>query len=117
MRDGTASLYTSSGFGIIGGHRYSSVREAAARYVKLAEKFFVRSKAVSAFPYPRKGQVYYYLLTYDGVRLSVGDESGIRRGSDPTQPLFAAAQAVVAELRRTTERRQDQPAAADKPRR
>ena len=104
MRDGTASLYTTSTFGIIGGQGHEAVRQAAARYVKLAERYFESGKVVTDFAYPKKGQVYFYILTYDGVRLCIGDENGIERGSDPTTPLFAAAQEVLTELRKSTEK-------------
>ena len=105
MRDGTASLYTTSKFGIIGGHGHDRVREAAVRYVKLADQYAKSSRGVTDFAYPKSGQVFFYLLTYDGVRLCVGNEDGIKRGSDPTAPLFAAAQEVLTELRRVTEER------------
>ncbi len=71
-------------------------------------------------PYPESGQVYFYILTYDGVRLCVGDGPAIKSGSDPTRPLFAAAQDVLTELRLITEKENaqpDAPADADKPRR
>jgi len=120
MRDGTASLYTTSTFGVIGGQGHENVRKAAVRYVKLAEQYVDSSKAVTDFPYPKSGQVYFYTLTYDGVRLCVGDEPAIERGSDPTRNLFAAAQDVLTELRLITEKENAQPGApadAEKPRR
>jgi hypothetical protein len=103
MRDGTTSLYTTSTFGIIGGHGRERVRQAALRYVKTAEQFVKSARPVTDFPYPKSGQVFYYLLTYNGVQLVIGDESTIERGSDPTLPLFAAAQNVLTELRLATE--------------
>jgi len=109
MRDGTASLYTTSTFGIIGGQGHDSVRPAAARYVKAAEHFTKSSKPVTEFAYPKSGQVFYYLLTYSGVRLVIGNEAAIERGSDATRPLFAAAQDVLTELRLTTEKGNAQP--------
>jgi hypothetical protein len=104
MRDGTASLYTTSTFGIIGGQGHERVRQAAARYVKTAEQFAKSGKPVADFAYPKSGQVFYYLLTYDGVQLVIGDEAAIERGPDPTRSLFAAAQDVLTELRLTTEK-------------
>jgi hypothetical protein len=103
MRDGTASLYTTSTFGIIGGQGHENVRIAAGQYVKLAEQFIKYGKAVNDFMYPKSGQVYFYILTYDGVRLCVGNEDAIEKGSDPTFPLFAAAQDVLTNLRLVTE--------------
>ncbi len=104
LRDGTASLYTTAEFGIIGGQGHERVRRAAARYVRTAEKFVESSNPVTEFAYPKSGQVFFYLLTYDGVRLVIANEAAIERGSAPTRPLFAAAQDVLTELRLTTER-------------
>ena len=103
MRDGTASLYTTSTFGIIGGQGHESVRQAAASYVKTAEQFVKSGKTVADFAYPKSDQVFYYLLTYDGVQLITGDMTAIEHGPDPTRPLFAAAQDVLTELRLITE--------------
>ncbi|MCD4780790.1 MAG: hypothetical protein K8S27_09630 [Candidatus Omnitrophica bacterium] len=103
LRDGTASLYTTSTFGIIGGQGYKRVRKTALRYVFLAGQFVESSRPVNNFAYPESGQVYFYLLTYDGVRLCVGDEAAIKRGTDPLRDLFAAAQNVLTELRGVTE--------------
>ena len=102
-RAGTASLYTTSTFGILGGEGHESARQAAQGCVKIAEDYFDRSSPVSEFPYPPQGKVHFYLLTYDGVRLCVGDESGINSGSDITRPLFAEAQKVLTALREISE--------------
>jgi hypothetical protein len=99
LRDGTASLYTTSTFGIIGGHGHESVLQAAARYVTVAGQFVASGKPVTEFAYPKSGQVFYYLLTYEGVRQVVGNEAAIEGDSDPTSPLFGAAQDVLSELR------------------
>jgi hypothetical protein len=99
LRDGSASLYTTAAFGIIGGHEHARVRKAALRYVGVAEGYAGSCTAVTDFPYPQNSDVYFYLLTYDGVQRCVGEEGAIRAGTDPTHPLFAAAQDVLTELR------------------
>lgn len=99
IRDGTTSLYTTSDYVIVGGHGHERVLQAASRYLSEAQKYSASSEAVTEFPYPQTGKVFYYLLTYDGVRLCIGDEAGIDRRSDPTWPLFTAAQNVLTELR------------------
>jgi len=85
------------------------VKQAAARYVKLAQRYVDSSEPATDFPYPTSGRVYFYLLTYEGVRLCVGDEAEIERGSDPTRPLFSAAQDVLTELRSIVEKENSQP--------
>ena len=87
---------------------HERVREAALKYVKLADRYVGDCKNVTKFPYPKQGKIFYYLLTYNGVLLCVGDESGVNNGSDPTRPLFAAAQDVLTELRTITQNQDSQ---------
>lgn len=103
MKDGTASLYTTSTFGIIGGHGHDTVRKAARECVKTAEQYYEKSSTVSNYPYPKHGKINFFLLTHDGVRLCTGDQDGINNGKDQTMPLFAAAQNVLTALRVVTE--------------
>ena len=51
------------------------------------------------YPYPPGDTVYYYLLTYSGVKRCSASLAALEKGSDPTFPLFDAAQDVVTELR------------------
>jgi hypothetical protein len=103
MRDGTASLYTTSTFGMIGGVGHAEVREAAARLVRSAEQFAKAAEPVDSYPYPPEGTAYYYLLTYSGVRRLSGDLDAIEQGSDPTTDLFFAAQDEITELRNVSD--------------
>jgi hypothetical protein len=103
MRDGTASLYTTSTFGVLGGHRHEAIRRAAKQCAKIANQFLDKSTATVNFAYPKEGEVFFYLLTYVEVRLCIGNEKAINQGSDPTRQLFAAAQNVLTELRLVTE--------------
>ena len=95
MRDGSASIYMSSGGFLIGGQAYEKVRQAAVRHVKTAEQFAKLGKPDTTFAYPKSDQVFYHLLTYDGVRLVVGDAIEVAMGRDPTAPLFEAAKDVM----------------------
>jgi len=104
MKDGTASLYTTSSFGIIGGQGNERVRVAAERCARLAGAYYYKARPAKDFPYPGPGQVYFYLLTFEGVRLCIADERMLKKGKDPYSPLFDAAQAVLMELRRSAER-------------
>jgi hypothetical protein len=105
MRDGTASLYTTSTFGVLGGHRHEKVRRAAEQCTNIANQFLDKSTAAVNFPYPKEGEVFFYLLSYEEVRLCIGNEKAIHQGNDPTRPLFAAAQNVLTELRLVTDER------------
>ncbi len=103
MKDGSASLYTTSTFGIIGGQGHDAVRKAAQECVKTAGRYYGKSNPVSDYPYPKPGKVNFFLLTYDGVRLCVGEEDEINKGRDQTASLFAAAQNVLTALRLLTQ--------------
>ena len=105
LRDGSASLYTTSTFGIIGGGGHESVRAAAQECVRVAAGFLERSVSVIQYPLPPSTSVNFYLLTYSGVRHCVGDLAAISSGADPTRPLFGAAQDVLTQLRLVTESR------------
>jgi hypothetical protein len=103
LRDGTASLYTTSGFGIIGGQAYDFVRTAAVKCVKLAETHATGSVEAPAQPLPGEAEVYFYYLTYDGIRVHIAPQTAVEDGSSPRAPLYEAAQVVQTLLRRITE--------------
>ena len=104
MSDGHASLYTTSTFGILGGIGHESIRSAASKFVALADRYFDDSSPAQEFPYPPKGRVRFYLLTYDGVRVIDTDQVAAERGKYAS--LFGLGQDVLTELRRVTEKRQ-----------
>jgi hypothetical protein len=106
LRDGSASLYTTSTFGIIGGGGHASVRAAAQNCVCVAADCLAHSQPVADFPLPANDDVHFYLLSYAGVRRCVGDLAALSSGVDPTAPLFDAAQEVLTQLRLTMEDRQ-----------
>jgi hypothetical protein len=103
MRDGTASLYTTSTFGVLGGQKHENVRRAAEQCTRIADQFLDKSTAAVNFSYPKEGEVFFYLLTYEEVRLCIGNEKAIHQSNDPTRPLFAAAQNLLTQLRLATE--------------
>lgn len=104
-RDGSASLYTTSTFGVLGGEGHARVRAAARACVKGADGY--HDEAVPApgadFPYPAPGRVRFHLVGYDGVRVIDAPHDEIVAGGHRTTPLFAAVQKVLTELRRIAE--------------
>lgn len=104
VSDGTASLYTTSTFGIIGGGEHASVRKAALRFVALANTHSERAKPTATYPYPTPGKVRFYFLTYDGVRTVETEFAPIHAGSSEFYTLFDAGQAVLTELRLIVEK-------------
>ena len=97
--DGTASLYTTSTFGVIGGQAHERVRTAATAFVKEAAVHHDQATASSEFPYPSAGRVRFYLLTFSGVRVIDTDMASLEAGSNPYSELFGKANNVLTELR------------------
>lgn len=110
--DGNASLYISSGGGVIGGFAHPNVSQAAKNFVKVAEGHFDLMQPIKEFPYPKVNQVIFYLLTSDGVKATYTTED---ESQDPTSsfyPLFVASQNVITQLRLIEEKH---PPAKNKP--
>ncbi|WP_395747034.1 hypothetical protein [Prosthecobacter sp.] len=104
--DGSASLYTTRAFGILGGIGHENVRTAAVKFTRAAGEFFETAKPVTEFPYPAPGQVHFYLLTFDGVRCIEADLAAIENGTSRHTALFVLGQNVLTELRIITEKKQ-----------
>jgi hypothetical protein len=101
---GSASLYTTSTFGIIGGEGHASVRAASAAFVKAAGRIYEEAASTSEYPYPTGDKVRFYLLTFQGVRVIETDMPTVTRGVGPYAELFGLGQSVMTELRLTTEK-------------
>jgi hypothetical protein len=98
---GSASLYTTSTFGIIGGEGHASVRMASVAFVKAAGRFYEAAASTSEYPYPAGDKVRFYLLTFHGVRFLETEMSSVTRGAGSYAELFGLGQAVMTELRLT----------------
>jgi hypothetical protein len=101
--NGSASLYTTASFGIIGGVSHESVRTAAQRFVKAAEAHHDEAVPTAAYPYPPKGKVRFYLRTFQDVRVIEIDTVSASSPSGRYSGLFRAGQAVLTELRKVVE--------------
>jgi hypothetical protein len=101
ISDGTASLYTTSTFGIIGGQAHASVRAAGKKFIENAERYYDESALATSHPYPPKDKIAFYLLCYDGVRLVSADLSSTQAGASRHATLFSAGQEVLTQLRKT----------------
>jgi len=99
---GSASLYTTSTFGIIGGEGHAAVRAASAAFVKAAGRFYESAPLTSEHPYPTGDKVRFYLLTFHGVHVLETDMASVTRGAGPYAALFGLGQAVMTELRLST---------------
>lgn len=99
-KTGDASLYLSSGGGIIGGGQYANVNAAARQYVEKAQSFLVNAdKTTTTTNLPAKNELHFYLLTNKGVFLGKEEISNIENNSSQWIDLFTEANIVITELR------------------
>ncbi|NTV41414.1 MAG: hypothetical protein HGA61_04035 [Candidatus Moranbacteria bacterium] len=64
---GDASLYLSSGGGVIGGGQHQNVNSAAKQFVSLSQTFLDKTTKTETTPLPLTDEVKFYLLTNKGV--------------------------------------------------
>jgi hypothetical protein len=99
LANGSASLYTTSTFGIIGGIGHETVRTAAKKVVKEADRYFDDSSLTQDFSYPAKGHVRFFFTTFSGVRVIDTDWAALSERRSRYFELFDAAQDVLTQLR------------------
>jgi hypothetical protein len=100
---GDASIYISTGGGVIGGIGQAKVKQAAAAFVREAGKYAGRMSVATEYPYPPTSSVRFYLRTPEAVLMAEATEAALGSGKDPLSPLFFAAQNVITQLRLTVE--------------
>lgn len=109
LRDGSVSLYFSTGGGVIGGGQHESVRNACLEMLSItneyAHDFIAACQRVSTFALPGDGEVFFYLITGDGAYQVQCVEQTLAEQRDPFSALFNNCHAVMTELREVEENR------------
>lgn len=101
---GAASLYLSTGGGVIGAGETSPEAAAAAKqFVQLAATYVPQMRKSADQPLPGAGQITFYVVTDSGVFTAgaAAEELGERKNA--LSPLFYAGQGVVTQIRLTAE--------------
>lgn len=103
--DGNASMYLSSGGGIIGGYGHENVRNAAIDFVNKGQDYINKMVSIDSFPLPKADRVRFYILTNKG-KYSIEEEiAKIENDKSDWGQLFFAGNNVITELRLTTEQK------------
>ena len=105
LGDGTASLYFSSGGGIIGGGPHPSINAAARRLVEISGRHRSELSPAKEFPLPQPGDVTFYVLTTQGVLRGGATEAALGSGKHPLSEMFFAGHDVITGIRKVTEER------------
>lgn len=101
---GDASLYLSSGGGVIGGGQHENVNVAAKQFVNLAQTFLDKTVKSETTNLPEENQVAFYLLTSNGIYVGKEKMENFENNSSTWIKLFEEGNKVLSELRVTSER-------------
>ena len=101
---GDASLYVSSGGGVIGSGQHDSVRRSALALVQSAEARLRLFSSTTRFDGPANGQVRFFILTNRGVLTAVESEDRIDSGGLPLSPVWYAGQKLLTDVRLVAEK-------------
>jgi hypothetical protein len=96
---GDASLYFSTGGGVIGGFAHESVNSAAKHFVSAARRYADRMETTTSHPLPGPGRVRFYVLMPQGVLTAEANEKDLGKHRDDLSPLFYAGHDVITKLR------------------
>lgn len=97
--DGTTSLYSSAGGGIVGSGSQRTVRRAADEFLEEATEANRGMTDAAESPLPGPGRVRFYLRTNAGLRTAEAGEDELKAGGHALSELYAAGQAVLAQVR------------------
>jgi len=99
IADGTVSMYTSVGGGVIGAGEHAAVRGAAERFRIVAADARRHLQSTTDFPLPAPGEVRFHVRTGDDARTGAASEQALRTGRQPLSELYAAGQDLITEIR------------------
>jgi hypothetical protein len=101
---GDASLYLSSGGGVIGGGQHQNVSIVAKQFVSLGQTFLDKTTKTKNTTLPATNQVKFYLLTNKGIFVGEEEMKNFENNSSLWLKLFEEGNNVLSELRKTSEK-------------
>jgi hypothetical protein len=110
MADGTTSMYTSTGGGVIGAGAHAPVRDASRRLMQLANEHLSDFASTTEVPIPATDRLAIVIRTTDGLRRAEVSYDEIKRLVAPGQSVFDAANDVLTAIRIATQEQASWPA-------
>lgn len=99
LADGTTSLYTSGGGGIIGAGFHERVAQPTLRLLDLVQASLDLFGPTADTPLPGDGRVAFVVRTYERLHRAEADSGELARGGHALSPIFFAANDVLTQLR------------------
>lgn len=100
---GDASIYFSTGGGVIGGIGHETVRTAAIAFVEATGREAKLLANSTEQGHPPAGHVRFLSRAADGLRSATAPEEELTSGTHPLSPLYLRGQEVITQLRLVTE--------------
>jgi hypothetical protein len=102
---GDASMYLSSGGGLIGGGQHENVSTAAKAFIDKAQQYLDKTAKVDSTPLPDKNCVRFYFMTNKGKFSAQENLKNFDNSSSPWLPLLEEGNKVISELRLIQEKK------------
>ena len=96
---GDASLYLSSGGGVVGGRAHDNVKRAAAAFINKAEKYLSKTVITDSTPLPGKETVKFYFLTNKGKFVGQEEVKNFDNNTSQWLDLFEEGNKLITEIR------------------
>lgn len=108
LEDGSTSLYTSTGGGVIGGGAHPSVVEATQAFLDAVAVYAPQFSSDDPDDLPEPGHVRFHALSFEGRRGVDADEADLQARTHDLWPLYYSGHQVITALRIVTEGEGDQ---------
>lgn len=102
---GDASLYLSSGGGVIGGGQHQNVNLEAKKFVQMAQNYLSKASKTEETTLPKSDAVKFYFLTNKGKYVCQENISNFEKNTSELLPLFEEGNKVLSELRIVSEKK------------
>ncbi|HKW17305.1 MAG TPA: hypothetical protein VJO35_07355 [Terriglobales bacterium] len=99
VADGTVSMYTSTGGGIIGVGPHEGPKRVAAELLQFAPPFFAHCQPTTEFPLPKPGNTSFYLMGPDATVTAEAESQKLGSGQHALAPLFRKCHELLTEIR------------------
>lgn len=102
---GDASMYLSSGGGLIGGGHHENVSNAVKIFIDKAQQYLDNTTKIDTTPLPDKNCVRFYFMTNQGKFTAQENLNNFENNSSLWLPLFEEGNKVISELRLIQEKK------------
>jgi hypothetical protein len=99
---GDASLYLSSGGGVIGGLGHENVNIAVKNFISKSETHINKTTKTETTPLPEKNEVKFYFLTNNGKLVGQENMANFENNTSEWLPLFEEGNNLITEIRKST---------------